>query len=42
MTEFWKLYHHYKEDWSMEMRLTKANMTYEELWAKSQQEQEWF
>ena len=39
---FNKLYKHYKDDWSLEMRLSKANMTYDEAFKKSQQEEEWF
>lgn len=38
---FNKLYQHYKNTFDMEMRLTKANMTYEELYIKSQKEEEW-
>lgn len=38
---FNKLYGHYKDNWDMEMRLCKANMTYAELFIKSQQEEEW-
>lgn len=39
---FNKLYAHYKDNWSMEMRLSNANMTYEEAYIKSQKEEEWF
>lgn len=39
---FNKLYGHYKNNWDMEMRLRKANMTYAELFIKSQQDEEWF
>lgn len=39
---FNKLYSHYKSTWDLEMRLTKANMTYEDAWNKSQAEEEWF
>ena len=39
---FNKLYKHYKDDWSMEMRMTHANMTYDEVFKKSQQDEEWF
>ena len=42
LTLFNKLYRHYKDMWDMEMRLTKANMTYEDAYKKSQQDQEWF
>lgn len=38
---FNKLYGHYKNDWDMEMRLRKRDMTYAELFIKSQQEEEW-
>lgn len=38
---FNKLYGHYKDNWSYEMKLLNANMTYEEAYIKSQQEQEW-
>lgn len=36
------LYSHYKEDWSMEMRMRKANMTYDEIYQKSMEDEEWF
>lgn len=39
---FNRLYAHYKDTWSMEMRLAKANMTYEEAFIKSQKDEEWF
>ena len=39
---FNKLYGHYKDNWDYEMKLFNANMTYEEAFIKSQQEQEWF
>ena len=42
LTMFNKLYGHYKDMWDMEMRLTQANMTYAEAYAKSQQDEEWF
>ena len=42
LTMFNKLYGHYKTVWSIEMRLTQANMTYEEAFIKSQQDEEWF
>ena len=41
LTMFYKLYGHYKDNWGMEMKLAKANMTYQEAWDKSQQEEEW-
>jgi hypothetical protein len=39
---FNKLYGHYKSNWDLEMRLTKANMTYAEAFIKSQKDEEWF
>ena len=39
---FNKLYSHYKNDWSMEMRLSKANMTYEEMAQKAREQDDWF
>ena len=42
MTTFMKLYGHYKDYWSLEMRMSNANMTYDELWSKTQQDEEWF
>ena len=39
---FNKLYKHYKDNWSMEMRFFNANMTYDEAFIKSQQDEEWF
>lgn len=42
LTLFNKLYKHYKDTFDMELRLNKANMTYEEAFNKQQQEQEWF
>ena len=38
LTMFNKLYGHYKNTWDMEMRMSKANVTYKEL----QQDEEWF
>lgn len=38
---FNKLYGHYKDTWSMEMRLRKANMTYSEAYDKAQKDEEW-
>ena len=42
LTMFNKLYAHYKNDWSLEMRLAKANMTYEEAYNRAQRSEEWF
>lgn len=42
LTMFNKLYKHYKDNFDLEMRLMKNNVTYAELWIKSQQEEEWF
>jgi hypothetical protein len=42
LTMFNKLYKHYKDDWSMEMRMTHANMTYADVFKKAQQDEEWF
>lgn len=39
---FNKLYKHYKNDFDLEMRLKRANLTYTELYQKSQQAEEWF
>ena len=39
---FNKLYGHYKDTWDFEMRLSHINMTYEEAFIKSQQDEEWF
>jgi hypothetical protein len=39
---FLKLYQHYKDDFDVELRLKNNNMTYEELYNKSQQSEEWF
>lgn len=39
---FNKLYGHYKDNFDMEMRLKKDNMTYKEAFIKSQQDEEWF
>ena len=38
---FERLYEHYKNDWSLEMRLSKANMTYAEAYNKQMQDEEW-
>lgn len=42
LTLFNKLYGHYKNMWGLEMRLAKANMTYEEAHNKAMQDEEWF
>ena len=42
LTMFNKLYKHYKDDWSLEMRLWKANKTYEEAYAEMNKNEEWF
>lgn len=42
LTMFTKLYSHYKENWSIEMRMFNANMTYEDLYNKTQKAEEWF
>lgn len=39
---FSRLYSHYKDTWSFEMRMTNQNMTYSEAIAKAQKAQEWF
>lgn len=39
---FNKLYEHYKDDFDIEMRLKKANMTYSEAFNKAQENEEWF
>ena len=39
---FNKLYQHYKDVFDLEMRLKARDMTYRELYKKSQQEDEWF
>ncbi len=39
---FFRLYGHYKDNFALEMRLFKANMTYDELDAKTMQSEEWF
>lgn len=41
LTLFNKLHQHYKDTFDMEMRLAKANMTYEELRTKAQKDEEW-
>lgn len=42
LTMFNKMYGHYKDTWDFEMRLSKANMTHAEAYAKSQADEEWF
>lgn len=39
---FNKLYQHYKDVFDLELRLKTRDMTYRELYKKSQQEDEWF
>ena len=39
---FNKLYAHYKNSWDLEMRLTKANITYAELKKKNEEMEDWF
>jgi len=39
---FNKLYDHYKDSFDIEMRLTKANVTYAEAFNKAQADEEWF
>jgi hypothetical protein len=39
---FNRLYNHYKNDWSTEMRLRNANMTYQELADKVREQEDWF
>ena len=39
---FLKLYKHYKNNFDIEMRLTNANMTYEEAHYKAKKSEEWF
>lgn len=41
LTLFNKLHKQYKDNFDMEMRLKKANMTYEEMELKAQKEEEW-
>ncbi len=41
LTLFNKLYKQYKDNFDMEMRLTKAGMTYEEAGIKAQENEEW-
>mgnify|MGYP003413225526 CR=1 FL=1 len=39
---FNKLYAHYKDNFDLELRLKKANITYSELYMKSMEDEEWF
>ena len=39
---FRRLYKHYKNTWSLEMRLANANMTYDELEAKVKENEDLF
>lgn len=39
---FNKLYGHYKDTFDLEMRLSKANLTYEEAYIQSMKAEEWF
>lgn len=41
LTTFNKMYGHYKNNWDFEMRLYHSNMTYEEAYIKSQEDEEW-
>jgi hypothetical protein len=41
ITTFFRLYKHYKDTWSLEMRLARANLTYEEAEARAARSQEW-
>lgn len=41
LTLFNKLYQHYKNDFDIEIRLKNANITYEEVYNKSQKNDEW-
>lgn len=42
LTLFNKMYKHYQDTWSMEMRLSRANMTYEEAQKKAREAEDWF
>ena len=42
LTTFNKLYMHYKNNFDMEMRMHKANVTYAELYGQEQKSEEWF
>lgn len=39
---FNRLYQHYKDNWDMEMIMAAAHTTYKTLYARSQQDDEWF
>ena len=39
---FNKLYGHYKDMWSLEMRLAHNNMTFAEAFTEAQKDEEWF
>ncbi len=41
LTTFNKMYMHYKNNWDMEMRMRKANLTHAEAYKKAMQEEEW-
>lgn len=41
LTTFNKYYKHYKDTFDYEMRLTKADITYAEAYAKTQKNDEW-
>ena len=38
---FNKLYGHYKTVWSMEMRMSQRDLSYDDAFAKAQQSEEW-
>jgi hypothetical protein len=42
ITTFNKLYKHYKNDFDLEIQLKQHNITYEELYKKSLEAEEWF
>ena len=42
MRLFHRLYFHYRNTWSLEMRLAKANMTYDELAEKVKENEDLF
>ena len=42
LTMFNKFYQHYQDNWGMEMRLSKGNMTYSEAKAKAREAEDWF
>lgn len=42
LTLFNRLYKHWKDHWSLEMRLTQSNTTFDEAHTQSMKEQEWF